>query len=177
MLKQLEDISARLLLVHPESTCRRTSFTSFLHEQISTITVNNTGQSPMTIPIETLVQQTHRRLEELLAAEHKLDSVEGKLQEAKERATHLWSKCICWEKIYDREVKAIQHAHSEIRRLQAIAQQRTVQHTNQRIKTARAKQKAAALEVDCQEQQRQLQNIAAALFDDKPSPTDQYTTD
>lgn len=169
LLNQLEEIANRLLEVHPESKYRRASFMSFLPEQISTLAVNNENQALGGIPVQTLVQHSHRRIEELLAAEDKLDVMQGKLKESKERASQLWSKCIRWETIHDRDTKQLERAQSELRRIRTIAEQRSVLQTIQKQKTEFQQRRAVALEVNCRSQQKELENIASVLFDGQSS--------
>lgn len=101
------------------------------------------------------------RIKELMRVERDLETTKEELEASAVRGNQLWAKCIRWETIYDREIKKLRAAQLELRRFQTICKERTNVE----------KQRVTALAMSCRTQQRELENIAAALFDAKPSPS------
>jgi hypothetical protein len=110
------------------------------------------------------------RVEEVLAAERDLATTKAQLEKSSADAMRYWTKCLRWESTYDRAMDEVHRVRTQLRHYQMIDNQRNTQNTILKQRTDLANRKTAALAANCRKQQRELDNVAAALFDAKPSP-------
>jgi hypothetical protein len=165
LVQQLDDIADRLLRVHPDGKSKALPLrTSYMCQW--KINIENDENRRPSAKVTVL-----DRIEELLSAERKLATYRTQSEKSAADAFRYWTKCMRWESTYDRAMDQLHNAQSQLRHLHTIANESNIQHTIQKQKTNFEKRKAVALAASCRKQQHELDKIAAALFDAKPSPS------